>query len=142
VQRMRLWEDSARALGMPSPAAPGSKPTIGALPVDRRQLEDVPLDACYVLRPHPSQAGLPVRERLSAVHSAMACIGFSKLGALAGGTEGVALLDRCSRLSAATPVYSVDMPRDFSQMDAAVATLMSWHAAGLRSHVPNASVAR
>ena len=142
VQRLRLWEDSARALGMATAAASGAKPAVDALPVHLRQLGDVPLDACYVLRPQPSLAGLPVRERLSAVHSAMACIGFSKLGALAGGTEGVALLDRCSRLADAIPVYSVDIPRDFSRMDATVATVMGWHAAGLPPHVPNVAVTR
>ncbi len=45
------------------------------------------------------------RERLSPVHAALACVRFSKLGALGGGAVGAAVLDRAGSLTKAVPVY-------------------------------------
>ena len=146
LQRLRLWEDSARALGAtatstalrltrtnPATADRGAKPALDALAADRRQDTTVPLDACYVLRPI-DPVGPAARERLSNVCAALACVSFSKLGSLAGGEEAIATLDRCARVARAVPVYTMDVPRDLRRLDEITAGVFEWH----RQVSPNA----
>lgn len=127
VQRVRLWEDSARALGAAASHGAGPKPTVDALPPNRRQQVEAPLVTCYVIRPAAVDSHVVRRERLSPVHAAVACVSFSKLGSLAGGTEAAATLDRCAGLAGAVPVYAVDVARDLRRLDDAAAELLAWH---------------
>jgi len=134
LQRIRLWEDSARALGATATGDRGAKPALDTLPADRRQDSSVPLEACYVLRP-TDPMGATARERLSDVFAAVACVSFSKLGALAGGEEAISTLDRCARVARAIPVFTMDVPRDLSRLDEATADVFEWH----RQASPNAT---
>jgi len=133
LQRVRLWEDSARALGATATADPGAKPALDILSADRRQDTSVPLEACYVLRPIDA-VGAAARERLSDVCAAVACVSFSKLGSLAGGEEAIATLDRCASVARAVPVFTLHVPRDLSRLDEITADVFEWH----RQVSPNA----
>jgi len=126
LQRVRLWEDSARALGATATADRGAKPALDMPPSERRQDTNVPLEACYVLRPI-DPVGPVARERLSHRSAAVACVSFSKLGSLAGGEEAVATLDRCARLTRAVPLYAVNVPRDLSRLDESITDVFEWH---------------
>jgi hypothetical protein len=134
LQRVRLWQDSARALGATATANRGTKPALDMPPAERRQGTRVPLEACYILRPIDG-AGGAAREQLSDVCAAVACVSFSKLGSLAGGEEAIATLDRCARVARAVPVYTVNVPRDLSRLDEITADVFEWH----RQLSPNAT---
>jgi len=137
VHRVRLWPDSARALG--AEAAPGgnAKPTIDDLGAQSREPAEKPLVACYVL--HPAAAGdKAARRRLSDVHAAVACVSFSKLGGLGGGRLGIEVLERATRLAQTVPVYVAGVPRDLDRLDRVASEVVSWH----QSTTPNVASAR
>ena len=126
LQRVRLWEDSARALGASAVGTDGAKSTLDLLPRDQRQDAGARLDACYFVG--PVAAVEPVaREQLSSVHAAVACVCFSKLGSLVGGTEATATLDRCARLVRGVPMYAASIPRDLGRLDEVATTVAAWH---------------
>lgn len=129
VQRLRLWNDSARALGArPSPDA-GAKPTIDRLTSAELESGEVPVSACYVLENADESTSAPMRrERMSSVHAAIACVRFAKLGALAGGVAGTAVLDRAVRVTRAVPVFAASIRRDLARLDDVAAAIADWHA--------------
>jgi hypothetical protein len=139
VQRVRLWEDAARALDVRSGGEAGGKPTIDALPPDRLETADVRLGACYVLQPTGSPAESVRRSPMSAVHAALSCVRFSKLGPLLGGREGVVVLDRAARLTASVPIFAADVRRDLTTVDRVAAEFLAWHS---RARVPDAMAGR
>jgi hypothetical protein len=128
VQRLRLWDDSARALGAPVSGARGAKPTVDRLEPNEIETQPVPLEACYVLQ---ASSGIPAgavrRERLSAVHATLAQVRFSKLGALAGGAVGAALLDRVANLTNTVPVLSATIGRDLASLHDVGDRFVAWH---------------
>ena len=131
VQRMRLWDDSASALGAKAVGTPKAKPTLDRLPAERLQASEVPLAACYVIRATADQSVDPIeRVRLPSARAALACVSFSKLGSLAGGSEAVVLLDRAARLTRATPVYEAAVRRDLGRLDALADRVFAWHRSG------------
>jgi hypothetical protein len=128
VQRVRLWDDSARALGVATSRRDGGKPSFDCLTAQDVESAEVTLDACYVL--HGSDDELvdgAVRTRLSPVHAAMAFVRFSKLGALAGGREGEAALDRAARLARLVPVFDLAIRRDLATVADAAECVLAWH---------------
>jgi hypothetical protein len=133
VQRIRLWEDSARALGTFVPAA-GEVKSIATLVPNELATTPLPLAACYVLAPsvEPNEGeanGAPIqRERLSPVHAALACVRFSKLGSLGGGAVGAAILDRAGTLTKSVPVYVAVLRPDLTRLDDVAGRVMAWHA--------------
>jgi hypothetical protein len=131
VQRVRLWDDAARALAVQSHGQPGAKPTIDALAAARLETADVRLVACYVL--HAADSDLtdpPVRRtEMASVHAALSCVRFSKLGALAGGRESAVVLDRAARLTATVSVFAADVCRDLTMLDRVAATFVAWQRA-------------
>ena len=128
VQRMRLWDDSASALGAKTVGTRGAKPTLDRFPAERLQASDVPLAACYVVGAAADQSvDLIERVRLPSARAALACVSFSKLGILAGGSEAVVLLDRAARLARATPVYEATVRRDLGRLDALADRVFAWH---------------
>lgn len=137
VQRVRLWPDSARSVGLTVPAADGTKPTIDDLDAHLREADVRRLVACYVLRP-VSGEGRIVRGQLSEVHAAVAAVSFSKLGGLAGGRLSVEVLERSTSLARVVPMYAVDIPRDLDRLDDVVGTVMAWH----RWPAPNVAAVR
>lgn len=137
VQRVRLWGDSARALDVPVASHTGAKPTIDALSPDVLECDEVPLAACYILGAAAATTGdvAVARARLSPVQAALAGVRFSKLGALMGGGEAGAVLDRAARLAGAAAFFDAAVPRDLARLDAVAARLIDWHASPA---VPNA----
>jgi hypothetical protein len=136
VQQVRLWDDSARALDVASRGELGAKAAIDHLP--RLQLEStaVRLDACYVLHAGPGDDGsMARRERMAPVQAALSCVGFSKLGALAGGSEGEVVLDGAARLVATVPVYTAEVPRNLTRLGAVATTFLEWSRHGSASNV-------
>ena len=126
MQRVRLWEDSARALGAKSALNAGAKPMLDALPRSQRQDEALPLDACYIVAPGASTASV-ARERLPGAHAALVGVTFSKLGVLAGGETGAATLDRSARLARAIRIQFVRVPRDLARLVETANTITGWH---------------
>ena len=125
---MRLWNDSARALRAPVSDLRGAKPTVDRLGPNETATEPVPLDGCYVLEASPElQAGAVRRERIPAVHAALAQVRFSKLGALAGGAVGAALLDRVANLTRTVPVFAAAIGRDLASLDDVASQFVTWH---------------
>jgi hypothetical protein len=129
VQRVRLWSDSARALGAQPSADAGAKPTIDRLTSAELESGEVPLSACYVLENADESTSAPMRrERMSSVHAAVACVRFAKLGALAGGVAGTAVLDRAVRVTRAVPVFAASIRRDLARLDDVATAIADWHA--------------
>jgi hypothetical protein len=136
VQRVRLWDDSARALDVAAHGDAGAKPMIDHLAHTKLESMDVRLDACYVLQPAASDGTIAAlrRERMSPVQATLTYVRFSKLGALAGGSEGAVVLDRAAALSAAVPVYAAHVPRDLTRLSAVAESFLAWQRGG----APNA----
>ena len=128
VQRVRLWPDAARAVGVDASPSGGAKPTIDDLGAQSREDAVKPLAACYMLQPVLSENPFACR-RLSDVHAAVAGVSFSKLGGLAGGRLAVEVLERATRLAQLVPVYAADVPRDLRQLDRIAADVMARHRA-------------
>jgi hypothetical protein len=142
VQRMRLWEDSARALGARlTESAQEAKPMTDALPSALLERSAVALGACYVLgATSSSSTGAAIeRQRLSPVHAALACVQFSKLGALLGGDEATVVLDRAAAVSSAAAVYAAEVRRDLASLDEVASRLVGWHGSVPRSTTAGAS---
>ena len=128
IQRMRLWNDSARALRASISDGGGAKPTVDRLEPDEVANEPVPLDVCYLLEASPElEAGAVRRERVPAVQAALAQLRFSKLGALAGGAVGTAVLDRVVNLTRTVPVLKASIGRDLSALQDVAAQFVTWH---------------
>jgi hypothetical protein len=127
VQQVRLWDDSARALDFTSRGELGAKPTIDSLARIQLESMDVRLDACYVLHAAAGDDNAPARrERMAPVQAALSCVAFSKLGALAGGSEGTVVLDRSARLVATVPVYTAEVPRNLTRLGAVATAFLEW----------------
>jgi hypothetical protein len=140
VQRVRLWPDSARALGAATIGQATDKPTLDPLPSAALESEEVPLDACYVLSAGDGDAGsVAQRERLSPVRAALALVQFSKLGALMGGQEASIVLDRAVAVAERVPVFTAAVARDLARLGAAAAQFESWHSPSGASRTPPAA---
>jgi len=127
VQRPRLWTDSVRALRLDVGASGGEKPTLDAFPPSLLQAGEVPLCACYILKPASAEGAAVVRIELSPVHAALAFVQFSKLGALLGGSEASLVLDRAATLAEAVPTYVVEVARDLRRLDGVAEQFLHWH---------------
>ena len=137
VQRVRLWPDAARALAIDISTTRDAKPTVDCLTAFALERAPVPLVACYTLEHASAGTDEPVcRRRLSAVHAALACVRFSKLGALAGGSLGATLLDRAAAVANIIPVFTASVTRDLGRLDQVAAEFLAWHAAHDVSAVP------
>lgn len=136
VQRVRLWDDAARALGIePRPSA-GTKPTIDRLTPGELERSELPLAACYVLQSAASgEVQVAARRPMSPVQAAVAYVRFSKLGALAGGKAGQALLERAAQLTHAVAVLELVVRRDLEALDEVATTIAGWHCAPSASRV-------
>lgn len=132
IPAVRLFADSASALGVDlttTPEAP--KHTLAPSAVERHRLVAAPLDAVYMLHSVPAElATEPARRvRLGAVEGTIGIVKHAKVGALLGRGEAAALFERASRLAAAVPVYRLEIARDFTRFDDAIARIFAWHGA-------------
>jgi hypothetical protein len=126
IDRIRLWEDAATALGTHLSGPAGAKSTVPLAPNEVETVA-VPVAACYFLGGAEPNSTEVRREQLSAVHAAMACVCFSKLAGLAGGSLGVTVLDRCGNLTKRVPMFLVTFPRNLSRLDAVAERFLAWH---------------
>ena len=132
VQRIRLWADSARALGALAPTTGEPKSTATLVP-NELETAPLPLSACYVLARSAEPNGgagngaAIRRERLSPVHAALACVRFSKLGSLVGGAVAAAVLDRAGALTKAVPVFVAVVQPDLTRLDEVAERVIQWH---------------
>jgi len=132
VQRIRLWEDTARALGT-LVSGSGDAKSMASLAPNELETASMSLAACYVLasvNPNGGNGnGAPIqRERMSSVHAALACVRFSKLGPLGGGAVGTAVLDRAGSLTNAVPMFVAAVRPDLARLDEVAERVMGWHA--------------
>ena len=131
VHAVRLWEDSAERVAGDDNIREGvgGKLVVDHLAADARMDEVSELSAVYLLHPviDEPDARAVERELTSAVESAMALVGQSKIGPLLGRSEAPVLLDRSLRLSELVPVYRLRIARDFERLSEVVATLRGWH---------------
>ena len=128
VQHVRLWDDAARALGLEPVGTTGAKPALDCLTPDELTMADVPLAACYVLSTVGGAAASGVgRRRLSAPQAAVACVRFSKLGALTAGADAPAVLERAAVLTRLVPVIDATVTRDLGALDRLAASFVAWH---------------
>ena len=127
VQRIRLWPDSARALGATALSGQDSKPTIDDIPMHSLEHAERRLAACYLVHPvASSDSGAISRRPLSDVQAAVTAISCSKLGGLGGGRLALEILERATRLARVIPSYVAEVPRDLNRLDAVAADLMRW----------------
>ena len=96
----------------------------------------MPLDACYVVAPVGATAAV-TREVLPGAHAALACLTFSKRGALAGGKAGAATLDRSAPLARAIAIRSVRVPRDLARLVETANTIIGWHGQAAAPNAPH-----
>jgi hypothetical protein len=128
VQRIRLWDDSARALRASVSVAEGAKPEVARLAPNELEIVPVPLAACYLLEASSeARAGAVRRQRVSPVRAALTHVRFGKLGALAGGAVGAAQLERAVELTRAVPLLVAEVGRDLSALDAVAERFIAWH---------------
>lgn len=128
VQHVRLWDDAVRALGLERGGAAGAKPVLDCLTPDELTTVGVPLAACYVLSAvGGGGAGGVGRRRLSAPEAAMACVRFSKLGALTAGADAPAVLERAAALTRLVPMIDAAVRRNLDTLDRLAASFVDWH---------------
>jgi hypothetical protein len=129
VQQVRLWEDSARALGAEASINPGNlKPAIDRLTLDELAVDAASLAVCYIIEPAADGSDAAAnRSRLTAPESVMACVRFSKLGALTGGVDAPAVLDRAATFARLVPVFTATVARDLRALDRLAASFIAWH---------------
>jgi hypothetical protein len=128
VQRIRLWPDSARALGASAVSIEGAKPTIDDIPTESLERAERPLSACYLVHPVvPTDSGAFCRRALSEVQATLVAISCAKLGALGGSRLAIEMLDRATQLARVVPSFVADVPRDLNSLESVAVELMQWH---------------
>jgi hypothetical protein len=132
IHSARVFQDSAQRLELAAAVAEPSfvvKHTLSKHTAVRVAEHPVALAALYLLVPIAAeQASTAVaRARLSPLAATLELVSHAKVGALLGRSEAGSVLDRASTLASRVPVYRLDVVRDFAQLDAVVAQLISWH---------------
>lgn len=127
----RLWEDSARrvGLGRTEDDGSGSKLLFSSLPSEYVSHATHPLAALYLLSPaqEPSDGRMAWRTRLSTMEATLVMIGHAKLAPLLTGPEAPGLFHRAAALAETVPVYRLGVARDLDRIDEVVATIHEWH---------------
>lgn len=137
VHELRLRSDAARRLPPgPREARPaGDRLVVGTLPIERLQVQPVPIGALYLLSPVnelPGSAAARVYD-LPAVPGALSLVRHAKIAPLLAGTDAVALLDRVVALVQRIPVRLLEVSRNFDRLDEVVARVLSRHADGVEA---------
>lgn len=132
VQRLRLHHDSAEVAsraGIESHAARNGKRVTSSLPEPGAGEQLRPLSAVYLLEVDgASPPEHAAREQVTGSRAVLAFVSNLMLGPLIGRpTES--LLRAAVRLAAATPVYTLRIPRGYDRLPSVVSQLASWHGA-------------
>lgn len=134
VHAVRLWEDAAERLDVRAYGAPGAigrKLVVGAVPPELLADGPAPLAAIYVLEPpapdHADDAiDAATRRPLGGTAAALALVRHTTAGGLLGGDQAAGVLERAAAVARRVPVYALDLVRDFTRLDEAVATVEGW----------------
>lgn len=136
VHSVRLWSDSAaqlRASELPGRLLTGVKSTLVDMPAELLASESLPLAAVYVLESvrHSSDGeGAVARTPLQPLAAAVALATHTKVPApLLGAAGGGRQLLRAAALVRTTPVYRLEIVRDFARLPEVVGQLLAWHGA-------------
>ncbi len=129
IPGVRLWADSAGRLAGDAEWRPaGAKGVFDVLTEDRLMRTPAPVHAIYLLGPVASDAGAPVRrERLKPVPAALSLVAHAKLGPLLGRAESGVLVGWAAALVRTTPVYVLEVMRDYDRLPDVVRQLQAWH---------------
>lgn len=131
VHELRLRRDAATQLppGSREARIAGDRLVVDALDLDRLQDEPVPIGALYLLAPVADLPGAAAARvtALSSVPSALALVRHAKIAPLLVGAEAVGLLDRVIALTRRVSVRLLEVARDFSRLDDAVANVLAHH---------------
>lgn len=132
LHELRLRDDAAHWLPPEAHVASraGDRLTVHALDADHLQHDALTLGALYVLAPTQAHkapdAGV---HRIPDAHAAIALVRHAKIAPLLAGEETLRLIDRIVSLVRNTPVYLLEVPRDFSAIEGVVALVQDRHAA-------------
>lgn len=129
VHAVRLWSDSLERFPLLGTARQSlsTKSVVDRLEGDWLADQPAPLSALYVLSPVAGGPDVTVRrERLTHMAATMALIQYAKLGSLLGGTAAPEVLDRCARLAAFLPMYSLSVPRNFDALPDVAKVVLGW----------------
>lgn len=130
IHGVRLWADSAARLAGDTGGRPaGGKGVFDMLTEDQLMRSPAPLRAIYLLAPVPSDSGSPARrKRLAPVPAALSLVSHAKLGPLFGRAESGVLVGWAAAVVRTTPVYVLEVMRDFDRLPEVVRQLQGWHA--------------
>ncbi|MEP6692367.1 MAG: hypothetical protein ABJD07_14495 [Gemmatimonadaceae bacterium] len=140
VHSVRLFADSADRLqrvALPVSDDGTAKRHVSDLADERLAFDRTPLAAIYLLAP---TSAMPIdeparRTRLTGTHAAVALLSHLKVGELLGRDATHTHMMRAVTVASATPVYALDILRDFSRLDEVVAQLNAWHGAPAREPI-------
>lgn len=134
VPAVRLLHDSASHLryasGQTHPLT--NKYHVNELPPHQVEMSRLPLGAVYELAPVPAGNNVPAveRVRVSGTPAVGTLLRHHRAGTAIGGAESMNLFLRASDIVRTTPVYRLQVARDFNRLPEVVATIRSWHAGG------------
>ena len=127
----RLWADSAARVGIGSAheSKEGEKMLFSSLPPEHVTHDASPLTALYLLAPTrtPQDGAVVWRTRLSPIESTLSLIGHAKLASLLTRSEAPVLFRAATALTAAVPVYRLNVVRDLERLPEVIDTIRSWH---------------
>jgi hypothetical protein len=132
VHAVRLCSDSAEKFiraETPQRFAIDGKHVVDHKGADLVLLGQAPLSAIYLLQPVLRGVRAPAasRTRQSVSKAAISILAHVKIGSLLGKAEASIVFDRAVTLAHYTPVYRLEVVRDFDQIDDVVDTILSWH---------------
>lgn len=135
VASVRLWGDAAARLDVASvcdTVIPGVKVTARGFAGRVMTEADAPLVGIYLLAPVPGGVGAePCRRTpLAGAAAAIALARQTKLPDSLVGARGAGMQLRAAAATASSvPIWTLDVVRDFSLLDAVVERILTWHSA-------------
>ncbi|HEY7568513.1 MAG TPA: hypothetical protein VH762_13120 [Gemmatimonadaceae bacterium] len=133
VHSVRLWSETASrfdGLGAGRQVL-SEKQIFEQLPDESLEFHEAPIAALYTLVPTPGDSPAAVRrEALDGFAATMAIVQYQKLGALLAGQDAARVFDKAASLATRTPVYTLEVARDFARLPDAAQSLVHWHSLG------------
>ena len=125
---VNLWRDSAAHLGADSSMETvGGKLRVRWDDSARRVTEPSPLAAIYLLVPVSDLSAQVRRSRVPSVEATVALLGQTKVGGLLGAAHRADLLVALAKLVERVPVFRLEIPRSFAQLDSLTSSMFEWH---------------
>jgi hypothetical protein len=144
VPTVRLWSDAAgqlRPRELCDTQIEGVKHTLGRFHDGRVASSAAPLAAIHVLVPAPASQKHASRTRLGGAEAVIALAQQKKLAdSLIGYGDAASRLPLAAAVAAATPVYELHVPRDFSLLPGVVEQIMNWYGGSSSSNAADEPV--